>query len=178
MRATWLVPLLLVACSNGGGSARPTPAPVVTAPPTTAPATTTPPAPTPPSPSPTVWPPAGYRIETAREFVTFRTPTGNIACGIGTEAASCEIREHTWRLPPKDPDCEYDWVPGAAISVGNGFELGLCQSDTVFGAERVLAYGTGIRYGDLTCVSEQAGVTCAFEDGQGFFLSRNAAREL
>lgn len=169
-RGVVLVPLLLAACSTGADK-----------PPAAAPATTTPPPATAsatPAVAGTTWPPAGVRMSVEREYTEFRTPSGNIACGLGPENVSCEIGEHTWRLPPKPAGCELDWVAGAQINVATGVAIGLCQSDTVRGATRVLAYGTGVAVGDFACVSEQAGVTCRDGGTGGFFLSRAAVREL
>lgn len=160
--------LALAACGGGDPAPRASSAPPPGVPPTTAAPTTA---------APTAWPPPSVRVTAERGLVQFRTPSGNIACGVTNENASCEIREHTWRLPPRDPECEFDWVAGANVGL-TGIELGLCRSDTVLGARRVLDYGTGVRVGDLTCVSERAGVTCRDAGTGGFFLSRDALREI
>lgn len=171
-RGVVLVPLLLVACSSGADRP-PVAAPTTTTPPATAPLTTAP-----ASPSATAWPPAGVRMSVERGYTEFRTPSGNIACGISNENVSCEIADHTWRLPPKPEDCELDWVAGAHFGIADGVQIGLCQSDTVRGATRVLAYGTGVQVDEFACISEQAGVTCRDGGTGGFFLSRAAVREL
>jgi hypothetical protein len=171
-RALPLLLVLLAGCSDGE--------PRGSAPATTAPATTPPATPPPSTGTPavtrTAWPPPSIRM-TDVTFGEFRTPSGNIACGVGGEGAHCEIREYTWRLPPKPEECEYDWVAGAGVDL-NGIQIGQCRSDTVLGATRVLEYGTGLRAGDFACISEQAGVTCRDEGDGGFFLSRSAAREI
>lgn len=180
MRRATFLPLALALAACSGGAERPA-APATVAPSTSAPATATPTtaaSATTAAPGATTWPPPSIRVTTEREYVAFRTPTGNIACEIGNEGASCEMRDYTWRLPPKPRECEFDWIGGAATSVGHAFQLGLCRSDTVMGVERVLAYGTGVRFGRFTCVSERAGVTCASETGRGFFISRGAVREV
>jgi hypothetical protein len=163
--------LLLVACSSGGGGARPTPSPVVTATtaaPTAAPTTAAPSAT--PSPSPTIV------FTTEREYAHFSTPTGNIGCYATPTGVGCAIGQYDWTLPPKPRDCDADW--GAGIDIGDGLaNIGVCASDTSLGAERVLAYGTGVRIGVMECVSETRGVTCRnVRTRHGFFLSRASYR--
>jgi hypothetical protein len=79
-----------------------------------------------------------------------------------------------WDVPP-DPGCELDY--GHAFQVaGDGEAAIVCAGDTVFPADGpVLAYGHGLRAGDVVCVSSESGVRCHSErSGHGFTLARAA----
>lgn len=164
MRSAWLLPLVLAACSSGGGEARPGP-------------TTAPPASAATGPAATASPTASISVETAPDGVHFGTPSDNIGCVVGAGGVHCQIQDHAWELPPRPRDCDADWGGGVALESPTTVTAGVCASDSMLGAERVLAYGTGIRVGDYQCVSERAGLTCTHAGtGHGFFLSRATLR--
>lgn len=80
----------------------------------------------------------------------------------------------TWKLPAIPPDCEFDWV--RSMLLYKKAQAGACVSDAVDiqGAETV-AYGTGVRWHDITCYSEKAGLSCRNTDSDaGFTVSRTA----
>lgn len=165
MRSAALV-LALVATACGNDPA-PRPAP-------SSPAPVSSPAPTSASPSAT----PSIAVETTDAH--FSTPTKNIGCYVGREGASCQISQYTWELPPRPASCDADWGAGLGIDGRDGsVEVGYCGTDTVMGAERVLAYGTGVEVAPFRCVSETAGLTCVhLPTGKGFFLSRGSYRLL
>ncbi len=183
----------------GGTSA---PAPGVTLPPVTIPGSPTAPV-TPAAPPPA--PPAGPVIEVPGSgYTVFSTPSGNIICGGGLGDAGwdlrCDVNQHSWRLPPKPADCEFDWGHGTYLAKGRA---GLtCVSDTVAGSDLVgmegtwwngkpgsqvvstergkvvaLAYGASMRFGPITCLSQSDGLHCTdTTTGAGFDISREAYR--
>lgn len=115
----------------------------------------------------------------------FRTPSGNIHCMIFADEGkkdpgytACDVNQDFTRKPirPKPADCEFDW--GQRFVLGNDSDAGLeCASDWV-GSEdsQILAYGTSIKKGAMTCSSEESGLTCKNANGHGFFLSRKVQK--
>jgi hypothetical protein len=112
----------------------------------------------------------------------------------------CDVNQHSWRLPPKPADCEFDWGHGTYLAKGRA---GLtCVSDTVAGSDLVgmegtwwngkpgsqvvstergkvvaLAYGASMRFGPITCLSQSDGLHCTdTTTGAGFDISREAYR--
>ena len=108
---------------------------------------------------------------------SFQTPSGNIGCELVSDVTRCDIREHSWALPPKPADCELDWGQGIEFS-GVDKPSFVCAGDTALDSTAaVLPYGRRARQGSTVCDSEQAGVTCTNEaSGHGFFLSRDSYR--
>ena len=102
------------------------------------------------------------RISEVAENYWFRTPTGNIGCGITPEGVLCELREAAWAPEQPPAPCDNaDWS-GRAVSVGaEGTTVGVCATDTVWSADSpLLAYDTGVSSGDLRCISRRDGLTC------------------
>lgn len=108
----------------------------------------------------------------AQGIVSFKTPSGNIACMSVDRVLRCDLRENTAPLPPRPRDCEGDF--------GNAFEMGIkgraariCHGDTVFGSNLpVLAYGRTWQYQGFTCVSQMNGLTCRNADKKGWFINK------
>jgi hypothetical protein len=108
-----------------------------------------------------------------RRFDSFRSPSGNIGCYMDDESVRCDIRERSWKSPPKPPNCDVDY--GYGISVGTtGLADLICAGDTALNPKATaLQYGERNVVGDFSCGSEQAGMTCRnTRTGSGFFLSR------
>ncbi|MFI7588660.1 DUF6636 domain-containing protein [Spongisporangium articulatum] len=115
------------------------------------------------------------------EYLSFLTPSGNIHCAIypGDDdfrkgLVRCDVYKATWTLPPKPKDCEFDW--GTVMTLEKTPKAGLCVSDAVDvqGAETV-AYGHGLKWHNITCVSQKTGLTCTNTDNKkGFTVSRSA----
>ena len=104
------------------------------------------------------------------------TPSKNIGCALQKGFARCDIRNYSWRPPPKPKTCEFDY--GGSLNVGGNSpgELG-CVSDTVAGSTQVLAYGTYVRAGNFRCISRAEGVTCEnTRSGHGFLIARQTYR--
>ena len=105
-------------------------------------------------------------------YVTFRMPSGNIACGYSTDfgpvTLRCDILSGM-KPRPRGP-CELDWT---GLSMGGGTARPTCAGDTVYDRKApVLAYGSVWKRGPFTCLSSWAGLSCANRAGHGFFLSR------
>ena len=106
----------------------------------------------------------------------FESPSGNVGCVISTAGARCDIREHSWRPPPKPRSCPVDWGNGLAVE-RRGFAHWVCAGDTVLGAGTVLGYRSSITRGTFTCTSRRNGVRCVNgRTEHGFKISRRTAR--
>lgn len=160
-----------------------------------------------PSPSVIVEDPADYTatpndLDTSNwQGVHFVSPTKNEGCAIlGPEAASpdiwgCALAAQDWAFPQADPA---DYCYDAQVPCGYGIEVtgddephprlrgdpGFPAAVTIFSTTgdpaqiRTLDYGHSVRYGDVTCVSEESGITCSnAASGHGFTVSK-AAYEL
>ncbi len=115
----------------------------------------------------------------AAGFVQFRTPSGNIMCGLidGTDfgAARCDIAEWTFEPPPAGECGQLNFSAGSAeVDAEGPAYLGLCAGDTVSDpTSPVLEYGRTAGMGRFGCVSAENGVTCInHATGHGFRISR------
>jgi len=110
-------------------------------------------------------------------LTSFKSPSSNIGCEVVPDVARCDIREHTWAVPPKPASCDLDWGQGIQMS-GSTLAQFVCAGDTALDpASTVLAYGQRARQGSFVCESAAAGVTCTNEaTAHGFFLSRDSYR--
>lgn len=116
--------------------------------------------------------PAGPRKE-GPSF--FSTPSKNIACHVGVDAARCDINERSWKPTPAPEPCELDYGQGIVLQ-SSGAEF-VCAGDTTLGAPATLDYGQVSQRGLIRCESEEDGVTCSnTENGAGFFISRESFR--
>ncbi len=109
--------------------------------------------------------------------ITFKSPTGNIACDIAPNiggVASCEIRDHAWPTPASSNGqiCDFAFggqrfnlAPGAAANVSCFQGASLIDSPDM----EILAYGQTRSFGAITCGSEENGITCT-DSGTGHFF--------
>jgi len=106
-------------------------------------------------------------------LTSFKSPTGNIGCYLGSGSVRCDIHDYTYTPPPKPADCDLDW--GDAIELpASGRAAFSCHGDTVFDPSApVLPYGSRARQGSVACTSTEGGVSC-FHEGtdNGFIISR------
>ncbi|MEG9225895.1 hypothetical protein [Aeromicrobium sp. Sec7.5] len=139
-----------------------------------------------PSPEPLgIEAPAGTPVDPAQfpDAYTghaFLTPTGNIICWIDDAADQwgCLVKERTYAEPAGAEDCLKSFGGGFSSVQGSAL-MPLCRGGVIAAAETgggvVLPYGQAITVGDVTCGSEEAGVTCLDQgSGHGLFLSRAA----
>ncbi len=109
---------------------------------------------------------------------TFALPSGNIACEITGEAASCTIADSTAEAVP---------VEGCAAPAGQLVRVTADGAETpcprgalpgpAAAGTPVLEYGESTTVGDFTCTSSTSGVTCRHDpSGAGFSLARAGHR--
>jgi len=106
----------------------------------------------------------------------FRSPTGNIGCAIESAGVRCDIRERSWRPPPKPRSCDLDF--GQGLSVGRtGRGRFVCAGDTALFVGRKVAYGTLVRRGRFACRVRTTGVRCLnTRNRHGFSIARSGYR--
>ncbi len=112
----------------------------------------------------------------AASWLSFQTPSRNIACSYHSGILRCEIGGGLEPLPPKPVSCSLDWGYGLKLRL-TGRAYVLCAGDTIRQPDApVLAYGSTWRRSGLSCVSRTTGLTCRNAAGHGFFLSRKRWR--
>jgi hypothetical protein len=175
--------LLLTSCAAAAaadhdGASPPTPAPAASsadqsAPPTDAPA------------EPVPVDPAQFAATELGTGVVFASPSGALRCGITTFDVEylwgCRIDEKAWEFPSEDPAdyCYESQVPcGWGIeALGTGETHPRKRGDVAFESEfrtdtPVLESGTSIAFADVTCISDEHGITCSHAiSGHGFTIS-------
>jgi hypothetical protein len=105
-------------------------------------------------------------------YVSFRMPSGNIACGYSTDFGPVTLRCDilSGLRPEPRGRCELDWT---GLSMGRGSARPTCAGDTVYDRKApVLKYGTVWKRGPFTCLSLLIGLSCVNSTGHGFFLSK------
>ena len=143
----------------------------------------------------------------SKASAAFASPSGNIVCVLAKgetaahDSVRCDVLAHTWTLPPKPVDCEFDWSHGVYLEGGSASLT--CSSDTVAseaavdntstwwlgrpGSQRIavdsrgalaaLAYGSSLRLGTVTCLSDTDGVHCTdAKTGHGFDIAKATYR--
>lgn len=105
----------------------------------------------------------------------FRLPSGNIACTLTADSATCTIANATFTVPP---------VAGCTGTVGHTVVLDShgvatpCETGPAPGVAGedvpTLAYGSSSALGGRTCTSATDGVTCTDGRGVGFRLARES----
>lgn len=112
----------------------------------------------------------------AAEYVEFRSPTGNIQCGLYSDAQGasvrCDMSELTPSYTKRPAGCEFDWGSSFAVN-DTGAGILACVSDPASGpGAPILRYGDSVSVGGISCVSAKTGMTCTNGDGHGFSLSK------
>jgi hypothetical protein len=112
----------------------------------------------------------------AQDFLSFRSPTGNIGCYIATgqfAEARCDLRQYTPSFPRRPASCDLDYGMAFVIGPGDGRGQVACVGDTALDPGAVvLGYGQQISLGGLTCWSDESGMTCTNAAGHGFKVAR------
>lgn len=109
----------------------------------------------------------------------FRTPSGNIQCGIGVGEGPpdlrCEIIERSGPpAAPRPADCAGPWGHRFVLLARGPVRMecgGPGPRNTAPGVD-VAGYGVSADWGGISCESSQQGLTCRNADGRGFVLSR------
>lgn len=100
----------------------------------------------------------------------FASPSGNIACQIGSDGVLCTVMENNYEAEGY-ADCD-----GGAVSLSVGASgAGLaCSASPVRSTPDVLVYNTSSAVGDYACLSTQNGMTCWNTiSGESFALARD-----
>ncbi len=151
--------LVLLGIQLAGGTAQPE-----AAGPSQPPASATASAPTTPAPA---------------QPASFRLPSGNIACDVTADGATCTIASIAYQAPAV-AGC--DGRTGHVLALTAGGVAFACETGPAPKAAGddvpVLQYGKSTTVGDYTCTSATDGVTCVDATGKGFQLARAAWREL
>jgi hypothetical protein len=113
-------------------------------------------------------------------YRTFKTPTGNIECGVfigkkNQTPLRCDIRTGLKPKVKRPKGCHFDFGSTLELKTKGKAIIG-CVSDAVGPVKRVLRYGQTYRRGPFTCTSARAGLTCKNRSGRGFFLSKRRWR--
>jgi len=109
------------------------------------------------------------------EPVSFRLPSGNIACAMSPDGVTCTIASITYD-PPAVAGCDGDTGHVLVLnSAGFAFDCVSGPAPTVAGSDvPTLEYGSRATSGDYTCTSSTGGVRCTDAAGTGFTLARAA----
>jgi hypothetical protein len=112
----------------------------------------------------------------AADYVEFRSPTGNISCGLYSDKAGasvrCDMSELTPSYTKRPAGCDLDWGSSFAVN-DKGKGILACVSDPAAGpGAAVLRYGQAISLGGISCVSAETGMTCTNAQGHGFSISK------
>lgn len=110
-----------------------------------------------------------------RSAYQFVSPTGNIICRMGPSTVRCNAKDRSWS-PPAPADCEQahdDIALGA-----DGKATVVCHTDSIrqpmtAATIPTLTYGTAVKMGDVLCISQSNGISCAQSmTGDSIFLAR------
>ncbi len=106
------------------------------------------------------------------DLQTFISPSGNVGCILDADYARCDIVDREWSPPPRPADCEFDYGQGIGLAPGERAAF-VCAGDTTLGGEQILAYGSVLTRGQLSCDSSENGITCRdVRTGHGFTIAR------
>ena len=104
--------------------------------------------------------------------VEFVMPSGNIGC-IYTPAGGTSVYETPDGLAEILCDrVEPYYVRAILRGQGEGYLVEEVGDASCCSAAQTFNYGRVVELGPFQCLSERKGLTCAREDGHGFFLSR------
>jgi hypothetical protein len=112
-----------------------------------------------------------------QSYTTFKTPTGNIECGVfitkkkNQTLLRCDIRTGLRPKVKRPRGCHFDFGSTLELKTKGKAIIG-CVSDAVGPVKKVLRYGKTYRKGPFICTSARAGLTCKNRSRHGFFLSK------
>ncbi|MBY6539580.1 hypothetical protein HQ325_12935 [Rhodococcus sp. BP-349] len=115
----------------------------------------------------------------AGEGYYFRTPSGNVSCGLfpnGTSVGFLGCQAVSSVAPDEGEVCSNGPASKYAVRVESTGPIHYCTNQGYFtGSEniRTLQYGEVINTGQSFCVSREDGVACARVGSNAFFLSRD-----
>ncbi|MCC2308970.1 hypothetical protein [Cellulomonas chengniuliangii] len=115
-------------------------------------------------------------LDEAAEPVSFTLPSGNIACDMTVDGATCSIASAGF-APTAECTGEDEQVFVVDAS-GVSSPCAAIPDRSAASAGTELEYGSVEKVGGFTCTSATDGVTCVGESGAGFRLSRSAFVEI
>ncbi len=103
------------------------------------------------------------------------SPSGNIACQLGTDQVSCSIQERNPQAPGFN-DCG---TTAFSIAINQEGAVSPCATGApAAGQGTQLDYGQSTTVGDFACTSESVGMTCWHTGtGRGFTLAREGVTQ-
>lgn len=103
----------------------------------------------------------------------FSSPSENIGCLISRTGVRCDIKQKSYRQPPRPNRCQLDFGRSLEVGVGDRRAQFVCVGDTVLGAGKILRYRTSSEVGKFGCTSRKSGMFCYnLETRHGFMISR------
>jgi hypothetical protein len=109
----------------------------------------------------------------------FQSPSTNINCSLGEDlngvvSVTCEVAQHSWVAPPREPACHVNW--GSRFLLKQGLPAMFdCYGQAMPAPDQTLAYNTSISQGTITCYSKITDITCADHyTGHYFRVSRDS----
>jgi hypothetical protein len=103
---------------------------------------------------------------------TFVTPSNNIGC-IYTPEGGVDVYVPSDGGPELSCDrVEPEYLRFVLGAQGDATKIGDVGDASCCGSDNVLDYGQVWRADPFTCISMQAGLACARDDGHGFFISK------
>jgi hypothetical protein len=108
-------------------------------------------------------------------LTSFQSPSGNIGCIMSAKSVRCDIAEKDWTADrPQGCSDEVDYGQGLTLGA-TGYAQVVCAGDTTLDPSApTLDYGDSTKAGSITCVSAEAGMDCANDDGGHFRISRES----
>jgi len=100
---------------------------------------------------------------------SFVMPSGNIGCLYMDGSIRCDILSGLVPEPPVE--CPVDWT-GLSLTAGRSAGPTCAGDGGGWDQSPELEYGQGWSRGDITCDSEDSGLTCTDTSGNGFELAR------
>ena len=107
----------------------------------------------------------------------FKTPSGNIICGLYEADVECVIKSGLKPAPPKRAcdagDPVSDRVSLSATGIAEPVPCAGDPGPLVYEADaKELTYGSTMKKGEIGCAAFEFGLVCVNNKGHGFFLSR------
>lgn len=123
---------------------------------------------------PIAWPilPLTLQPTGARAEYRFHTPSRNIYCLMTADSVSCDVKVHAWKLW----GCADSGCYGHRFTLpAHGKALARRSSDSMVGfTSTTLGYGFRMAVGQLSCHSQQHGLTCTNQSGGRMHLDRES----
>ena len=104
--------------------------------------------------------------------VEFVTPSGNIGCIYTPEGGTSVYDTEDGLAEIQCDRVEPDYIRAILGGQGEGYVIKDVGDPSCCSLNQQIDYGHVVTLGPFQCLSERQGLTCARDDGHGFFLSR------